>query len=141
MEELLQKLTITDNEIQSDNEILTDMYGEEILIKRFMNFKNMYIYDEELIKGGLRIRHQNTPEDITENITKFIIRKYENDKSVVWCKGVDKKYKIIGDLFSNKYKKTEPIEVKSFTSNGPSQFGPDKKFGVLYFFRFKKIIK
>jgi len=61
MEELLQKLTITDNEIQSDNEILTDMYGEEILIKRFMNFKNMYIYDEELIKGGLRIRHQNTP--------------------------------------------------------------------------------
>ena len=34
---------------------------------------------------------------------------------------------------SNKYDKTTPIEVKSFTSNGPSQFGPNKKFGVLYF--------
>jgi len=26
-----------------------------------------------------------------------------------------------------------PIEIKSFTSIGPSQFGPDNKFSVLYF--------
>ena len=31
-----------------------------------------------------------------------------------------------------------PIEVKSFTSNGPSQFGPDKKFAVLYFLDLRK---
>ncbi len=93
----------------------------------------MYMSDEELIKNGLKIRHQNTPEDITENITKFIIRKYENNQSCVWCKGVDKKYGWTGDLYSNEYEKSTPIEVKSFTSNGPSQFGPDKKFGVLYF--------
>jgi hypothetical protein len=31
-----------------------------------------------------------------------------------------------------------PIEVKSFTSNGPSQFGPDKKFSVLYFLDLRK---
>lgn len=117
----------------SDICFLNDNYDKSILIKRFTNFKNSYLSDEELIQGGLKIRHQNTPEDITENITKFIIRKYENDISCVWCKGVDKKYGLSGDLYSNKYDVKAPIEVKSFTSNGPSQFGPDKKFGVLYF--------
>jgi hypothetical protein len=116
----------------SDVVILNDNYYSTILIKRFNDFKSTYISDEELIKNGLKIRHQNTPEDISENITKFIIRKYEHDLSCVWCKGVDKKYGLTGDLFSNKYDKTAPIEVKSFTSNGPSQFGPDKKFSVLY---------
>ena len=126
------------NEKQIDDGILNDKYDASILIGRFTNFKNMYISDEELIKNGLKIRHQNTPEDITENITKFIIRKYENDKSCVWCKGVDKKYGLTGDLYSNKYEKITPVEVKSFTSNGPSQFGPDKKFGVLYFLDLRK---
>ena len=118
--------------------ILNDEYCEETLITRYNNFKNTYMNDETFIKGGLKIRHQNTPEDITENITKFIIRNYENDTSCVWCKGVDKKYGLIGDLYSSKYDKTMPIEVKSFTSSGPSQFGPNKKFGVLYFLDLKK---
>lgn len=130
--------TSSNNEKLFIDDMLNDSYDESILIGRFMNFKNMYISDEKLIKNGLKIRHQNTPEDITENITKFIIRKYENDKSCVWCKGVDKKYGLTGDLYSNKYEKIEPIEVKSFTSSGPSQFGPDKKFGVLYFLDLRK---
>ncbi len=116
--------------------VLNDKYDKEILIQRFRNFKNMYVSDEELIKNGLKIRHQNTPEDITENITKFIIRKFENDDTCVWCKGIDKKYGLTGDLYSNKYE--VPIEVKSFTSSGPSQFGPDKKFSVLYFLDLRK---
>lgn len=127
------------NNINDINDIiLDDKYDKSILISRFTNFKNMYISDEELIQNGLKIRHQNTPEDITENIVKFIIRKYENDNSCVWCKGIDKKYGLTGDLYSNNYEKTAPIEVKSFTSNGPSQFGPDKKFGVLYFLDLRK---
>ena len=124
--------------INNDNQYLNDKYTKDILTMRFQNFKNYYINDKEVIDGGLPIRHQNTPEDITENITKFIIRKIENDNSCVWCKGVDKKYGLTGDLYSNKYDKTTPIEVKSFTSNGPSQFGPDKKFGVLYFLDLRK---
>ncbi len=143
--ETFEKICIIDNQVlkykdklsrnkkQHIDIILNDNYDKSILIKRFINFKNMYMSDEELIKNGLKIRHQNTPEDITENITKFIIRKYENNQSCVWCKGVDKKYGLTGDLYSNEYEKSTPIEVKSFTSNGPSQFGPDKKFGVLYF--------
>ena len=118
---------------EKDNNVLDDKYSKEILIKRYENFINNYIYDKKLIDDGLPIRHQNTPEDITENIVKFIIRKYENDETCVWCKSIDKKYGYTGDLMSNKYDKTTPIEVKSFTSNGPSQFGPNKKFGVLYF--------
>ena len=124
----------------SNFEILNDKYDKEILIKRFEFFKNMYISNKELIKSGLPLRNQNTPEDITENITKFIIRKYENDNSCVWCKGLDKKLGITGDLYSNKYDKNTPIEVKSFTSNGPSQFGPDKKFGVLYFLDLRNML-
>jgi len=129
---------ISKNEKLTNDIMLNDMYDKLTLINRFTSFKNMYISDKELIHNGLRIRHQNTPEDITENITKFIIRKYENDKSCVWCKGVDKKYGLTGDLYSNKYEKLAPIEVKSFTSSGPSQFGPDKKFGVLYFLDLRK---
>ena len=126
------------SETQIEDVILDDKYYQATLIDRYTNFRNMYISDEELIKNGLRIRHQNTPEDITENIAKFIIRKYENNKSCVWCKGIDKKHGLSGDLYSNKYEKIAPIEVKSFTSSGPSQFGPDKKFGVLYFLDLRK---
>jgi len=130
-------MEIDDNQINTDyfyNQcLLNDNYDETILIERYTNFRNMYISDERLIKMGMRIRHQNTPEDITENIAKFIIRNYENDISCVWCKGVDKKHGLVGDLYSEKYGKIAPIEVKSFTSNGPSQFGPTKRFSVLYF--------
>lgn len=138
VKKIKSKLSGNNEKLESDDNILNDMYDETTLIGRFTNFKNMYISDNELIKNGLKIRHQNTPEDITENITKFIIRKYENDKSCIWCKGVDKKYGLTGDLYSNKYEKIAPIEVKSFTSSGPSQFGPDKKFGVLYFLDLRK---
>ena len=130
-------IKITDEKKEEKNNILNDNYDKEILINRYNIYKNIYISDEELIKKGLPIRHQNPPEDITENITKFIIRKYENDKSCVWCKGINKKYGLIGDLYSNNYKDLS-IEVKSFTSNGPSQFGPKKKFGVLYFLDLRK---
>jgi len=119
---------------------MEDNYTIEILIKRYNNYKNTYIYDEELIKNGLNIRHQNTPEDITENIAKFIIRKIENI-NCLWCKGVDKKYKLTGDLYSDLYDKSKPIEIKAFTSNGPSQFGPDKKFSVLYFLDLKNFLQ
>lgn len=121
-----------------DTTIYNDKYDAPILKKRYTNFQNTYKEDEELIQNGLPIRHQNTPEDITENIAKIIIRKFENDNSCVWCKGVDKKHGLTGDLYSNKYDKNAPIEIKSFTSDGPSQFGPKKKFGVLYFLDLRK---
>jgi hypothetical protein len=50
--------------------LCNDMYDKITLIKRFTNFINMYISDNELINNGLNIRHQNTREDISENIYK-----------------------------------------------------------------------
>lgn len=137
---IIKEDNLINNDIIIDNKepLYDDKYYKETLIRRFNDFKNFYISDIELIKYGLPIRHQNTPEDITENLAKFIIRKYENDYSCVWCKGVDKKYSLTGDLYSNRYDKKYPIEVKSFTSDGPSQFGPNKKFSVLYFLDLRK---
>lgn len=118
-------------------EKIIDCCPKDRLIERFNKFKENYLYEEELIKNKYPIRHQNMPEDISENIAKFIIRKIENDNSCIWCKGYNKT--LTGDLFSINLNKT--IEIKSFTSNGPSQFGPGKKFDELYFLDLRNLIK
>jgi hypothetical protein len=107
-----------------------DNYTQDILQKRFNQFKNAYIETSEIIlTKKLPIRHQNPPEDITENIAKFIIQNYDDDCSCKWAKGIG----LSGDLYSEKYSMDCPPEVKAFTSDGPSSFGPKKKFGVIYF--------
>ena len=108
---------------------IMDNYTESILRHRYNKFLTSYIDDSEIIKKGILLRHQNPPEDITENITKFIIQNYEKDLSCKWAKSIGLK----GDLYSDKYNPESPIEVKAFTSDGPSSFGPKKKFGVIYF--------
>lgn len=123
-----------------EEHVYDDGYPDETLKIRYNSFIDTYKIDEALIKKKLPIRHQNTPEDVTENATKVIIRNKENDKSCVWSKGVEKKEGLKGDLHSNKYDKNSPIEVKSFTSNGPSQFGPNKKFSVLYFLDMRNLL-
>jgi len=122
------------NNLEINNEQYDDNYPIELLIRRYTTYREQYIELKFINERyGISIRQQNPPEDITENIVKYIIRKYENDNTCVWCKGINKKYKLKGDLYSNNYDKNYPIEVKSFTSDGPSQFGPNKKFGKLYF--------
>jgi hypothetical protein len=122
--------------VQEQNILIKeDVYTADILRNRYNRFQSDSIYLTELInKTGLPIRHQNPPEDITENIAKFIIQNYDNDPSCKWAKGMGMK----GDLYSEKYSMESPPEVKAFTSNGPSQFGPKKKFGVLYFLDLRK---
>lgn len=77
------------------------------------------------------IRQQNPPLDITENIAKFIILNKTKDNSCVWSKSVG----LNGDLWSAE---KNIIEVKSFISEGPSSFGPDKKFDIIYFLDIRK---
>jgi hypothetical protein len=111
-------------------QILNDGYSQEILAQRFNSYRNDYVATSELIQtSGLPIRHQNPPEDITENIVKFIIRNHDNDPLCQWAKSIRRK----GDLYSPNYPANSQPEVKAFTSGGPSSFGPAKKFGVLYF--------
>jgi len=123
---------------KEDVTIREDRYTAEILKRRFNRFKDDHMDLTDLKKtSGLNIRHQNPPEDITENMAKFIIHNYDNDPSCKWSKGIGLK----GDLFSSKYPMESPPEVKAFTSDGPSQFGPKKAFGVLYFLDLRKWIE
>ena len=109
---------------------LNDIYTRDVLEIRYNIYRTSYIATDELIKNrNLPIRHENPPEDVTENIAKFIIINYENDPSCKWAKCIQ----LTGDLYSDKYTIEMPPEVKAFTSDGPSSFGPKKKFGVLYF--------
>ena len=107
-----------------------DKYTPSILRRRYNRFREDYIDCSELIeKTGLPIRHQNPPEDISENIAKFIMINYDNDPTCKWAKSIGVK----GDLYSEKYTIDSPAEIKALTSDGPSSFGPEKKFSVIYF--------
>lgn len=114
---------------------LDDKYTQSVLKTRYTMYLNSQMETYKIIKQtGLAIRNQNPPEDITENIVKFIIINYDDDPSCKWAKGIQVNgVKLSGDLYSDKYNIKTPPEVKAFTSDGPSSFGPDKKFGVLYF--------
>ena len=51
----------------------SDNYTEEILRKRFNSYKTSSIELQAINKDtGLNIRNANPPEDITENMVKFI---------------------------------------------------------------------
>jgi hypothetical protein len=66
-------------------------------------------------------RLPNFPEDVSENIVKFIIKKIYN-----YCPSWDTKS---GDLCYD----GKQLEVKCFSSYGPSSFGPTEKWNELYF--------
>lgn len=103
-----------------------DIYTETILRDRYHHFVRSRCYEHKLKHvHKLNIRYQNPPEDMTENIVKYIIRNYDNDQTCRWSKCLGEK----GDLTSRKH--VQP-EVKAFTSDGPIQFSPSAKFSVLY---------
>jgi hypothetical protein len=109
-----------------------DKYTVDILRRRFKRFKQRTIEDiKDIEETGICFRMQNPPEDITENILKFVIINYEEDPTVVWCRLIE----LPGDLDSMR---TGIVEAKSFTSDGPSSFGPKKKFNVIYFIDMRK---
>jgi hypothetical protein len=125
----------SDLQAKKEEDEKDDKYTPDILRIRYNMYRDTYIKTAEIIEtSGLPIRHQNPPEDVTENIVKFIINNYDNDTSCKWAKSMKhKSMKINGDLYSDKYPIDSPPEVKAFTSDGPSSFGPKKKFGVIYF--------
>ena len=100
-----------------------DRYSEDVLRRRFSAFRTFYSSGLEL-KDVLDIRMTNMPEDISENITKFIIRNKLGVDSQ-WARHVEK----TGDLWSV----AEGVqENKCFMSDGPMSFGPEKTWSVLY---------
>lgn len=92
-------------------EILLDNY-----IKTFDLIKNI---NKSLSKK--KIRNQNFPSEISENIVKFVL-----------CK----KYKVMPSWDTNEGDLTilnKKIEVKGFMSTGPLSFGPSENWSLLYF--------
>lgn len=119
---------------QKDKAPVQDTYTEEILRTRYTTFKAEVATTRAIsLTTGLPIRCQNPPEDITENIVKFVIRNFEGDTTCEWAKCVGKK----GDLVSGSMQK----EIKAFMSSGPSSFGPRKVFDRIYFLDLRSIVE
>ena len=103
-----------------------DTYTKDVLLEHLRLFKEYTTKTNELNKMYYTdIRGTNFPEHISENIVKFVIQNIEKDKSCVWAKSIGKP----GDLYTS----NGSVEVKAFSSKGPTTFGPHKKFNTMYF--------
>lgn len=102
---------------------LRDTYTKEVLQEQYKSHKT---YVESRMASASRlnitIRLPHIPEDISENIVKFILHKLGDITSRWNCSR--------GDLYSDK----ELVqECKCFTSNGPLSFSPSTDWNVIYF--------
>jgi len=105
-------------------EMSKDSYTKDLL-------KEQYALHKAYVNGristtkkiGVRVRLPCIPEDISENIVKFILHNKVKDTTSRWdCKK--------GDLQSEKEGKQE---CKCFTSDGPPSFTPSSDWDVIYF--------
>jgi len=99
-----------------------DMYSKEILKQQYEMHKN-YVISRKNSSNLLNInfRLPCIPEDISENMIKFIIHKNGDNTSSWNCKG---------DLLSSVEGKQE---CKCFTSTGPISFTPSSEWDSIYF--------
>jgi len=99
-----------------------DIYTRELLKENYNIHKEYYLKRKQLCDlYGVKVRLPAIPEDISENIIKFIIHDRNNDTSCSWnCSG---------DLSSAIEGKQE---CKCFTSDGPISFTPSSIWNVLY---------
>ena len=100
-----------------------DKYSELILKEQF-RLHTMYVKSRIESSNVLNItfRFPCIPEDISENIIKFILHK-NGDKTSKWSTST-------GDLHSD----IEGIqECKCFTSTGPLSFTPKSEWDIIYF--------
>ena len=105
-------------------EMAEDTYTKDLL-------KEQYALHKAYVNGrinttkkiGVKVRLPSIPEDISENIVKFILHNKVKDTTSRWdCKK--------GDLQSEKEGKQE---CKCFTSDGPPSFTPSSDWDVIYF--------
>jgi len=99
-----------------------DKYTKEILKQQYEMHKNYVINRKNSSKLlNINFRLPCIPEDISENMIKFIIHK-NGDVTSSWnCKG---------DLLSSIEGKQE---CKCFTSSGPISFTPSSEWNSIYF--------
>lgn len=112
--------------------ITTKDYSEDILMSQFSIHKSYYKTRKSTTKQlGLVVRLPCIPEDISENIIKFILHNRMIDPTSRWdCSK--------GDLESQLEGKQE---CKCFTSCGPLSFTPSSHWDVIYFLDARKWIE
>ncbi len=102
----------------------------KVMYKLFNLYKKYVTSLQEINKTcPIKIRMPNFPSEISETIVAYVF-KYTYGHGVRWSP--------VGDLISNGGIK---IEVKCFSSNGPSSFGPTEAWDWLYFVDTRNIIK
>lgn len=105
-------------------EMTEDTYTKDLLKQQYALHK-AYVNGRinTTTKIGVKVRLPCIPEDISENIVKFILHNKLKDTTSRWdCKK--------GDLQSEKEGKQE---CKCFTSDGPPSFTPSSDWDVIYF--------
>jgi hypothetical protein len=120
--------------------VVEDPYTEAILRENYTVHRDYHkVRKATRDRTGLDIRMANVPEDISENIVKFIIRNKLDDATCRWTKSVKKSAghddATKGDLVSRREGKQE---CKCFTSTGPASFGPNEPWDVIYFLDMRK---
>lgn len=106
------------------NKNVSDTYTDIVLKEQYGLHKNYVNGRIQTTKtAGISVRLPAIPEDVSENIVKFIIKNILNDTTTTWSHKT-------GDLYSEK----EGIqECKCFTSVGPLSFTPTSNWDVIYF--------
>lgn len=116
-------------------DILKRLYSSEVLdgidnetliqlIENYTKTRSLYKdINDSLIKKKLRL--PNCPEAISEKIAQLAIYHRYNVCPSLEISG--------GDLFIPSSDKYEKIEVKAFTSGGPTSFGPSENWKCIYF--------
>jgi hypothetical protein len=100
-----------------------DKMSLEVIKKILINYNQTFILYQDINKilNIKKIRNQNFPSEISENLVKFAIFK---------------KYKIYGNWDTkcgDLNVLNKKIEIKAFMSSGPTSFGPDEKWDWIYF--------
>ena len=106
-----------------------DTYTKRLLIEQY-NLHKTYVLGRinTTREISVKVRLPSIPEDISENIVKYIIHNKLEDITSLWnCKK--------GDLQSLKEGKQE---CKCFTSDGPLSFTPSSEWDVIYFLDARK---
>lgn len=99
-----------------------DIYIESVLRSQY-NLHKQYVIERKKLSNEMKIpfRLPSIPEDISENIIKFILHKNGETTTTWYCKK--------GDLYSQNGLK----ECKCFTSNAPISFTPKSNWEAIYF--------
>jgi hypothetical protein len=121
------------------NTIKPAIFMEEIdnyilpLLDRYVDTILMHETINKTLTKKKKIRNENFPSHLSENIVKVCLNKLlysDSDKKVSWNTDV-------GDLQIG----TDKLEVKAFSSLGPSSFGPEESWTKLYFLDATNVIE